>query len=596
MNPLSYLLRQLDWSEVSVKNKLLAVFSFCFIISSITSIFINLYVGLPPQINIVVLFVLGIHSIAFYSAISNLISDKGRFIYLSILVTLLPLAWVFNGGMLGAIPMYYFIYFAASILSLTRQYRNYFISYIIFITLVPLFIEYCYPEIIIPYESVEAQFYDLKMSYIQVIITTILLTTTYTSINDDIQLQLVKYQGRIEDSYIKLSMAKEDADIAAAAKSNFITNISHEIRTPLTGIIGLTDLLATSSPLSNEQKLLLHSLNSSSKTLLELVNDLLDLSKMEANKLQLNKEYFDLRKVVEEIEDLITLQLREKNIKLTIDVSDKIENLVYLDRNKYKQVLINLLSNAIKFTKQGRVTCTIDYNNTKSELVTKVEDSGIGIDEKDYDKIFIPFSQLNRIDDSSLNGVGMGLTISKNMVEIMKGTISFTSKVDSGSCFKFNIPITSNKKKLKSLISNSITNIDTIQNNGLHVLIAEDNKVNQMVLAKMIIKLNHTYELAENGQEAIDLCKENTYDAILMDIQMPVINGIEATKTILEYYKNIGKQAPKVIICSADTHFLNEESLLRKIIADYLIKPINLEQIDKVLNKISPNQDLDQYN
>lgn len=590
MNPLNYLLRQIDWSEVSVKNKLLAVFSFCFIISSITSIFINIYVGLPPQINIVVLFVLGVHSIAFYSAITNLISDKGRFIYLSILVTLLPIAWVFNGGMLGAIPMYYFIYFTASILSLTRNYRNYFIAYILFITLVPLFIEYYFPEIIIPYDSVETQFYDINMSYIQVIITTILLTSTYTTINDDIQLQLLKYQGRIEDSYIKLSIAKEDADLAAAAKSNFITNISHEIRTPLTGIIGITDLLASSTPLTNEQKLLLHSLKSSSNTLHELVSDLLDLSKIEANKLQLNKEYFDLRKVVEEIEDLITMQLREKNIKLSIEVSEKIDSQVYLDRNKYKQVLINLLSNAVKFTEEGKVTCTIDYNNTKSALITKVEDTGIGIAQKDYDQIFIPFNQLNRQDEPNYNGVGMGLTIVKNMVELMDGKITFTSKLGTGSCFTFSVPITTNKKKLKSFLRPADSLLNEVKHCPLHVLIAEDNKVNQMVIAKMITKLNHTYELAENGQEAIDLCKEQRYDAILMDIQMPLINGIDAAKSILEYYASINQVAPKIIICSANTQFLNNETALKEVLSDYILKPINLTQIEKVLNKVSINK------
>lgn len=580
MNPLNYLLVQLDWSEVSVKNKLLSVFSFCFIIASITSIFINIYLQLPFQINIVVLFVLFIHSIAFYCAIRNKISNKGRFLYLTALVSLLPFAWVFNGGMLGSIPIYYFVYFTASILTLTRNYRNYFIAYIILITIIPLYIDTFHPDLIIPYTSEHAQFMDIKMSFIQVIFTTILLTTTYTSINDDIQLQLIKYQERLEDSYTKLAESKQYAEEAAIAKTNFITNISHEIRTPLTGIIGISDLLGVST-LNPEQKLLIRSLDYSSKILLGLVNDLLDLSKIEANKLHLNIEAFDIKESIKKIETIMALQIKEKNIDFKISISDDVPTYLQLDRNKYKQVLINLLSNAIKFTEHGSVSCQIIYNREKSRLITVVEDTGIGINKNDFDKLFTPFTQLNKHNHGNYNGVGMGLTISKKMVEIMKGQIYFDSTLAKGSCFSFTLPVPISEQT--SLPEKKVSNVNSP---SLHLLIAEDNKINQMVLTKMISKLNHTFDVAENGKDAINMCMENNYDAVLMDIQMPVVNGIEASKTILEYHDSANRKAPKIIICSANIQHLNNDPELKKSIAGFLSKPINLHQVDEILSKV----------
>lgn len=579
----SKILKRINWSQISVKNQLLTIFSFCFILSSISSIVINVALKLPLEINIVVFIVLIIHSIAFYSSIRNLISNRGRFVYLATLVTLLPLAWIYNGGLVGSIPMYFFVYFTTSILSLTRNFRNYFISYIIFITLISLYIQAFHKEIIIPYESEAAQLFDMKLSFVQVIITLIILAIIYTNINDDIQNKLTRHKERLEESYTKLEIAKEKADEAAIAKTNFITNISHEIRTPLTAIIGISELLSSSSTLNKDQKLLVQSLNSSSKTLLELVTDLLDLSKIESNKLTLNNEVFIFREMIEEINDLMTLQIQDENLILKTSISDNIPNYVLLDRNKYKQILINLLSNAIKFTKKGSVNCFISFDPNSSILTTEVIDTGIGIDQKYFDELFTPFTQLNTPKEINNNGVGMGLTISKKMVELMDGKISLTSTLGKGTSFIFNVPILSKEKQQNKII------LDPLQfpkTKPLHILIVEDHKINQIVLLKMIEKLQHSFQVANNGQEAIDLCKKNKYDAVLMDIQMPIMNGIEATKVIIQNCENDGQIPPKIIICSANVLQVNNELQVNELITDFLIKPINLEQLNAVLSKI----------
>lgn len=577
------ILRHIRWSSISVKNRLLAVFSFCFIISSISSILYNIYLQLPLEINIVVFIVMMIHLIAFYSSIKNKISDKWRFIYLTILVTFLPFAWVFNGGLIGSIPMYYFIYFTASILSLSQLYRNYFICYILLISIISLYIQSCHPTLIVPYPTLEAQSFDMKFGFIQVIITTILLTITYTNINDDMQLKLIKHKRRLEASYSKLASAKQKVDEAAKAKTNFITNISHEIRTPLTGIIGISELL-TNSNLSQEQKHLTHTLSLSSKTLLDLVNDLLDLSKIESNKLKINNEVFNLKETIDEIENLMTLYIRDKDITLKTIIGDNIPEFILLDRTKYKQILINLLSNAIKFTFHGTVTCSIYFDREKSLLQTTVEDTGIGIDPKDYDKLFTPFSQLNTTTNFEQNGVGMGLTISKKMAELMKGELNFKSKINEGSCFRFIVPtqeIHNSNRSTKTIKDKSVEN-----KKQLHILIAEDHKINQMVLARMIESLDHQYSLANNGKEAIHLTEQNRYDAILMDIQMPIVNGIEATEIILRHYQQKELDPPKVIICSANVLQLKIDPQLKKQIFGFLTKPINLDQLENMLNSI----------
>lgn len=577
------LLRRIRWSSISVKNRLLAVFSFCFIISSITSILYNIYLGLPFEINIVVLIVMSIHIIAFYSSIRNKISDKWRFIYLTILVTFLPFAWVYNGGIIGSIPMYYFIYFTASILSLSYTYRNYFICYILLISLISLYIQSYHTELIVPYSSIQTQSFDMKFGFIQVIITTIMLTITYTRINDDMQLKLIRHKRRLETSYSRLAHAKQKADEAAKAKTNFITNISHEIRTPLTGIIGISDLLA-SSELSTEQRHLIHSLTLSSKTLLDLVNDLLDLSKIESNKLKLNNEVFNLRSTIAEIENLMTLYIRDKDITLKTIIKDGIPENILLDRTKYKQILINLLSNAIKFTLQGTVTCSIDFIEDSSTLQTTVEDTGIGIDSKDFDKLFTPFSQLNTTKYFEHHGVGMGLTISKKMAELMHGELNFKSTVNKGSCFIFTVPIQAVHTKSTQPTINHQEEIK--HKKELRILIAEDHQINQMVLAKMIENLGHSHTVANNGQEAIDLAKENIYDAILMDIQMPIKNGIEASETILDHYQTIKQPSPSIIICSANVLQLKVNPQLKELLFGFLSKPINLEQLEAILNKL----------
>lgn len=581
MNPIANILKFINWPSISIKNKLLALFSFCLIVASLISLGTNLYLGLPMEMNIIVLSITAINGIACYASLRNLFSDKGRYLYLSILVTFLPIGWVYNGGILGAIPMYFFIYFIASILTLSRAYRNYFIAYTVLLTALVLIIQNTYQEIITPYASVELQIKDMKYSFIQVIIILIVMTIAYTSINDNIKLKLIRRKKRLEASYTRLSTVQKQTEEAALAKSNFITNISHEIRTPLTGIVGIAELLQQST-LDEEQKLLVQSLQSSSKTMLDLVNDLLDLSKIEANKLTLNEEHFLIRQTIKEVHDLMSLQLKGKNINLSISAADNVPLYIVLDRSKYKQIIMNLVGNALKFTKEGTVTCTIQYDAIRSTLTSRIEDTGIGIKETDLPGIFTPFTQLNKTDDLCNNGIGMGLVISKKMIEFMGGEIYVSSSLNKGTCFEFILPLISTAQPIAMHPLAEEMNIQK----PLHILITEDHKINQVILAKMLGKLAHTYETADNGQQAVDMCKTKSFDVVLLDMQMPILDGIEATKAIVKHFHTIGQPAPKIIGCSANRLHKEDEESTATLMAGFLLKPVTLQQLHAVLSGI----------
>lgn len=530
--------------------------------------------------NIVVVIITLLHSAAFISCIRNKATDRGRLVYLTILVTFLPVAWIFNAGLAGAIPMYCFLYFSASILSLSRVYRKFFIGYMVMLSLLMLAIQDFFPHIIVPYMSEKIQLFDLETTFIQVILTTICMTLTYTYINDDNQKNLLRQKRRLERSYSQLSKAKEIAEKATVAKSNFIANISHEIRTPLNAIVGIADLLHISD-LNKEQGILVESLQSSSNILADLVNDLLDLSKIEAQKLTLKYENVNLSKTIKEVTDLIQIQIKDKDILLKTNISDTLPENVIIDRIKYKQILINLLSNAVKFTENGQISCNVTYDKSKHLLHTKVQDTGIGIHAENIENLFTAFVQLNTHNNIINNGVGLGLTISKKMIELMKGKIKVTSQFGVGSTFDFSIPIQcSNTEELVEKSTEPILKTEK----QLNVLIAEDNKINQIVLGKMLESLEHHYDVANNGEEAFNLSVKNNYDLILMDIQMPIKNGIEASKDILDHFNSIERKPPLLVACSANVVQLKEDEFLKDHMDNFLNKPVSLHELKKVLN------------
>jgi signal transduction histidine kinase/ActR/RegA family two-component response regulator len=367
-----------------------------------------------------------------------------------------------------------------------------------------------------------------------------------------------KVSNVLEKRNKQLEIAKDEAEKSSQLKSNFISNVTHELRTPLYGVVGLTSLLLNSNDLSKKDTKYLKSLKYSGDYLLNLVNDILQIGKMESEKVELKSVSVELKVLVENIMNSFQDRLQETNNQIQIDIDDAIPQFIKCDNVRLSQILINLIGNSVKFTESGKIYLRIimeDITDNDIALRFEVEDNGEGIEKAKHKMIFENFSQLHENNNINYQGTGLGLSIVKNLVELFDGHIELESELGKGSKFSFNVTFKIDKDALKNALNQkSQDNVVAIKK-GFRILVAEDNKINQIVTQNLLKKENYECQIVQNGQEALNALKENHFDLILMDINMPIMNGNEATKEIRKSDPTI----PIIALTAADIEEVKNE-------------------------------------
>ncbi|MCZ4318032.1 response regulator [Aequorivita viscosa] len=393
----------------------------------------------------------------------------------------------------------------------------------------------------------------------------------------------------LQDKNTELQEAKVNAERASQAKAQFLSTITHELRTPMYTVTGLTHLLLEEDP-KPEQKEHLNSLKFSGEYLLSLINNLLDLNKLEANKVEVEKVPFNLKKRIDGVLIALKKSAEAKNNKLHYEYDSTLPNIVQGDSLKISQILINLISNSIKFTENGdiwiRVT-TVEKSAKKVTVRFEVEDTGDGISKKKQNTIFESFAQGSLQINRKYGGTGLGLSIVKNLLELMGSKIYLESKLGEGSKFWFDVPYAVSETKATNKETEKIDVVvenDTLENKK--VLIVEDNKINQMITKKILDKKDMICSVVDNGMDAIKQVKAEDFDVILMDIHMPGISGIEATKQIREFNKTV-----PIIALTAITIEENLEDFYKAGFNEFIPKPFNAEDFfEKIKRAIRGNE------
>lgn len=383
-----------------------------------------------------------------------------------------------------------------------------------------------------------------------------------------------------------LRLARDQAERANQTKNIFLANMSHELRTPMSAILLSSEILSD-TPLSGQQRSHVDAIRHSGNFLLTILNDILDFSKIEAGHIDLVSESFDLHQLMEDVHDLMSHAAHEKGLDFSIKVDDKLSSTMIGDLSRIRQVINNLVDNAIKFTSHGDVSVSVDLlNKTEdtSQLVFSVMDSGIGIEEKDREQIFEHFYQINRSSESALKGTGLGLAICKRFVEAMGGTIDVESSLNQGSKFWFQLDLQDGKEGV-------VTSEDTdTAPSPRRVLLVEDEPVNRFAATLLLEKYGHSVTTAENGQEALDKLSGQAVDLILMDIHMPIMNGLETTQAIRTSQDGHLASIP-IIGLSASVMTDERRKYIESGMNDVMAKPMNIHKLNSIMVKIFDSDD-----
>ena len=392
----------------------------------------------------------------------------------------------------------------------------------------------------------------------------------------------------------KLSKAIKDANAAYHTQSEFLANMSHEIRTPINGILGMLQLTLMADDLQDDYRDNLVTAQNCADTLLRLINDILDFTKLESGKYKIRIDDFDIYEVIENTVSVQVPLATDKGLTLDYNIAPNMPKTLKGDAQRIEQVLNCLLSNAIKFTASGGVRVKVafmDEGPNKIILRMAVVDSGIGIAEENKDKLFKRFSQVDGSNTRKYGGSGLGLVITKQIVELMGGNISVQSKEDVGSTFIVEIPLEVVERSNEEEGEEEQAVFAIQGKKRIRILVAEDEPVNQLVIGKLLGMAGYSYDIAENGQVAVDLFQKKTFDIALFDVQMPVMDGLEAISIIRSYEKVNDIPRTPIIAVTALAMYGDKERILEAQFDDYIAKPYSINDIAEMIDKYTKEKE-----